>query len=395
MQSSQIETSTGVPGYIALFRHLVDRIRGGEWKQGRLPTVRNLAVEYGVSPYTAQKAVQLLQHEGLIVTKDRSGCFVAAVSKSKQKDAAAGPWAIVLRVSPGPGRVAAQEVTLIGFDKLATEEGVLFVPVPFEFNSADGNSDPETAVRTAVAAGAKGVIFVPSRISDVALRQDEVFLEKCRQSNLPVVLVDRNLRGEARPLTNDLVTSDQFNGGRVCTQHLIEIGRRRIACVLASPTSSHFDRLAGYLFALGTNSPSGSGALTPLIFHVPEELDQTAAYRWLADQVLASQADAVVCYQDYTAVGLILELLLRGKTVPGDVAVVGCDDLAIGNSFSLGVTTYTYPSAEIARWAVRLMINRIAHPEDPPAKLALPGRLIVRNSTVQEPQQTAKKKSRP
>jgi LacI family transcriptional regulator len=112
------------------------------------------------------------------------------------------------------------------------------------------------------------------------------------------------------------------------------------------------------------------------------EADPKDALGWLADEVIARQADGVVCYQDYTAVGLMMELLRRGANVPRDVAVVGCDDLPIGNSFPLGVTTYAYPSAAIARWAVRVLANRAAYPADPPAKVLLPGRLIVRASTV-------------
>lgn len=61
---------------------------------------------------------------------------------------------------------------------------------------------------------------------------------------------------------------------------------------------------------------------------------------------------------------------------------MGCDDLPIGQSFALGVTSYSYPPVAIARTAVRVMARRIAHPADPPAKVVLPGNLVVRDSTV-------------
>jgi LacI family transcriptional regulator len=76
-----------------------------------------------------------------------------------------------------------------------------------------------------------------------------------------------------------------------------------------------------------------------------------------------------------------LELFRRGINVPRDVAVVGCDDLPIGNSFALGVTSYSYPSEAIARAAFRVLMDRIAHPEDPPKKIVLQGKLIVRDSS--------------
>jgi hypothetical protein len=59
-------------------------------------------------------------------------------------------------------------------------------------------------------------------------------------------------------------------------------------------------------------------------------LSETQTYRGLADRVLDLGADAVICYEDYTALGLILELLARRVRVPADVAVAGFDDLPIG-----------------------------------------------------------------
>jgi LacI family transcriptional regulator len=106
-----------------------------------------------------------------------------------------------------------------------------------------------------------------------------------------------------------------------------------------------------------------------------------AAYEELAGQILLEKIDGVVCYQDYTAVGLIIELLTRRTRVPEDVAITGFDNLPIGNSFALGVTTYDYPALTIARQAIGLMESRRQDPDGPPIKLLVPGRLIVRESS--------------
>src|SRR5206468_3347940 len=102
----------------------------------------------------------------------------------------------------------------------------------------------------------------------------------------------------------------------------------------------------------------------------------------LTDRLLAAKADAVACYQDYTAVGLILELLHRGKRIPVDMAVAGIEDLPIGNTFAFGVTTVSFPGEELARRGMQLMRDRIANPNAPPVKVAVPGKLVVRESTV-------------
>jgi LacI family transcriptional regulator len=80
--------------------------------------------------------------------------------------------------------------------------------------------------------------------------------------------------------------------------------------------------------------------------------------------------------------GIIVELLTRGLRVPEDVAVVGFDDLPIGNSFTIGVTSYAYPAEGMAEQAVRLLRERRQDPTRPPIKVVVPGRLIVRASTA-------------
>jgi LacI family transcriptional regulator len=92
--------------------------------------------------------------------------------------------------------------------------------------------------------------------------------------------------------------------------------------------------------------------------------------------------DGILCYEDYTAMGLILELLTRSIRIPDDISIAGFDDLPIGSSFSLGLTTYALSLDEITRWAFELMRERIRHPDRPPVQIVIPGKLIVRESTA-------------
>ena len=360
--------------YVSLAAKLAVRLRAGEWASGKVPTVREIASEYAVSSFTASRALHLLRDQGLVVTRERSGCYVTPVDSELSTSSR---WAVVLRVSPGPWRATSESVSRVGFEELAGEGK--FIPYPIELPTTADPTAFEQAAKTISADGVEGVFFLPSRVSEQACRQDEAFLASCRREGLPVVLVDRNLRGPARPIEFDLVASDHFDGGRCCTEHLLKLSRRSVACVVASPTSTHGDRLAGYLYALQT---VGGGEMTPRVIWVPEHLDAKETYPWIANELIRVGADGVICYQDYVAVGVILELFRRGINVPRDVAVAGCDDLPIGNSFALGVTSYSYPSAAIARTALRVLVNRIAHPEDPPKKIVLKGKLVVRDSTV-------------
>lgn len=119
----------------------------------------------------------------------------------------------------------------------------------------------------------------------------------------------------------------------------------------------------------------------PCVCYQPTDLPSKEAYSFLADRLLADGVDGVVCYQDYTAIGLILELLARGVRIPRDLAIVGFDNLPIGNMFAIGVTTYALPAEAVARQALRVMQARMQSPDEPPVKVLVPGQLIVRESS--------------
>ena len=199
----------------------------------------------------------------------------------------------------------------------------------------------------------------------------------CREAGLAIVLIERNLRGIGRMLEYDLVAADDFDGGLQCTQHLLDQGRRRIAFVTGSPTSSHEGRLSGYLTSLH-HAATGWG---PFVLEQSSGLASKDSYGQLADELIAKAADGVVCYQDYTALGLILELLNRGIRVPADMAITGFDNLPIGKSYSIGVTTYAFSSEAIAHHATRLLKARLLDGAGPPVKVLIPGNLVIRESS--------------
>lgn len=362
--------SSALPKYLDIARAIEGEILGGAAK---VPSSRQVASAYGVSVVTASRAIQVLKDKGLIRTLDRSGSFLTPAMATESGER----YALLQRSTPGPGFQASVAFMRAGFAAIRRQEGIEIDVDRFQFDEAARPADLRRQARQAAEAGVSGVIFMPSRHKADAAGQDEAFLRACRESGIAVVLIERNLRGQARPLEYDLVAADDLDGGLRCTQHLLDQGRRRIAFLMGSPTSSHEARLAGYLTAL---EEAGAG-LRPLVFEQPGGVASKESYARLADHILAHAADAVVCYQDYTALGLILELLNRGVRVPADVAITGFDNLPIGKAYSIGVTTYAFSSESVARHATRLIRARRAGDTSPPVKVLIPGELIVRESS--------------
>jgi LacI family transcriptional regulator, galactose operon repressor len=374
-----------LPKYQSIALEIESRIvstRGQGWK---VPSTRDIAEEHGVSVVTASRALQVLRGKGLIETVGRSRSTLLPEAEPVPSTEAvpvraAEHYALLLRSTPGPWQAASRSVPLAGFVAAAREQSIPLEVDLFELDESTTRPELHRQARKAADLGVDGLFFMPTRHGEPFARQDESFLAACREAGIAVVLVERNLRGAARPLEYDLVATDDLDGGLVSTRHLIDQGRRRVAFVTGSPTSSHEGRVAGYLAALFEASKSGR-ARKPMVLEQPSGLTTKAAYEELVDQILAEEVDGVVCYQDYTAVGLMIELLTRRTRVPRDIAITGFDNLPIGNSFALGVTTYDYPALAIARQAVRVMRARRQDPAGPPVKVLVPGRLIIRESS--------------
>lgn len=361
--------TTSTPKYLDVAEALEAEVQTGRWDGGRMPSVRWVARNYRVSAVTASRALQVLRDKGLVRTVERSGCFrVAAASADR--------WALVLRTTHGPWQAGTRTLARAGFEALARRRPMHLEDEPFALAPGMTAAAVAPLARAAKDRGVKGVFLLPSRISAAETAADEAVLAACRAEGLAVVLLERNLRGEGRPLAADLVAVDDVDGAARATRHLLELGRTRVGVVVASPTSSHHDRVAGYLVALHAAGPN----FAPVVIRQPDGLEQDEAAARLADEVTARGLDGVVCYADYAATGLIGELAARGLAVPRDVAVVGFDDLPAGPG-AVAVTTYAYPAEAVAEQAVRLMAERLADPVRPAVKVLVPGRLVVREST--------------
>lgn len=365
--------TTSSPKYVAVAAAIESQIRQGTWDGGKMPSVRGIAKQHAVSVVTASRALQILRDKGLIQTIERSGCYRVPPPTAER-------WAVCLRLTPGPWQRATMNLLQSGFETLARREPMHLEFDAFVLRPGLTAAEAEQAAVEAQAHGVNGVALLPSRVSEEDAQPEEAFLAGARAAGLPVVLLERNLRGRS-DLLADLVTLDDLGGGTLCTRHLLELDRRRVGIVVGSPTSSHNDRLAGYLFALHA-ARTAKRTLPEIVIRQPADLSPKEAYAAVADMVERERLDGVLCYSDYTALGLVVELLHRGVKVPRDVAVCGFDNLPIGDLFAIELTTYEFPAEAVAKQAVRLMRERLAEPGRAPVRVIVPGRVIVRGSTV-------------
>jgi LacI family transcriptional regulator len=173
-----------------------------------------------------------------------------------------------------------------------------------------------------------------------------------------------------------VVGSNHFRTGQLATAHLAGLGHRRIATVTGPPRRLVVaSRLRGYRSALANGGLPADPALV-------EEADWTAAGGHAAAGRLLDRdpsITAIFAQSDLIAIGVLSALHERGLRVPGDCAVVGCDDLPPVAHTVPPLTTVHVPFYETGERAVALLVDRIAGRE-PPERVLLPVELVVRGS---------------
>lgn len=213
-----------------------------------------------------------------------------------------------------------------------------------------------------------GIIVLTGRIPDTVL--------KTCAKKVPVVVTGRVLK-TPRLLS---LAFDNVEGGRLATQHLIDLGHREIACI--SGNIKHpdaIDRLEGYRRALDSFGITCDPGLV-IQGDFSEESGLQATKRLLST---GRRFSAIFASNDQMALGAALALHQSGLRVPQDVSLVGFDDLPAAIYALPPLTTIHVSAYELGRLAASSMLELINN-RTPKTELP-PPRLVQRESCAQLP----------
>lgn len=193
------------------------------------------------------------------------------------------------------------------------------------------------------------------------------------QKKMLVILVDRDFPN----LNVDAVISDNYLGGHLATQYLVQLKHKRIACITGpSNINSSAKRVTGYQAAL---TESGIKLDQNLIvrgdFH--PESGRLAALNLLK---LPNRPTAIFACNDLMAVGVLRAAAELGLRVPEDLAVIGYDDIELASYTNPPLTTIKQPKLEIGRTVMEILVNRIKNKQSTRFFSSLPVSLVVRGS---------------
>lgn len=198
----------------------------------------------------------------------------------------------------------------------------------------------------------------------VATRSNEAgdrYLSDLVETNVPVVAIGRDLAH----INIDFVSPDNLKGGFDATQHLIDLGHKRIAFIGANlRTGSNLKRLQGYIDALKQHGipvderliTGRSEGIADEVGYSTEEIGFEGMKRLLS---LPEPPTAVFARNDFTAIGAMRAINEAGLKIPSDIAIVGFDDIPLAARMSPSLTTVRQPMRAEGQIAAAMLLERI------------------------------------
>ncbi|MBP2415031.1 LacI family transcriptional regulator [Arthrobacter stackebrandtii] len=217
--------------------------------------------------------------------------------------------------------------------------------------------------------GRKGLILVTS---EVTAKQ----LESFHRRNIPVVVID-----PLNPPNHGIVSvgSTNWAGGKAATEHLLDLGHRRIA-YLGGPAGAECSvaRQHGYLAAL-----MARGVPSRPEYMVSESFSHDFGVRGTrALLALADRPTAIFAGSDSTALGVLEEARRQGLRIPEDLSLVGFDGTNVTEQTLPRLTSVAQPLKEMGRVALRSVLRMADGEVLDSRRVELATELVIRDSTA-------------
>lgn len=364
------------PKYEIITDDILTRIRNNDFSYDTvLCTEMQLAEQYGVSRITAKRALTDLEQRGILYRKRGVGSFVARNALNN------------LNNQPQPATAAKMVSFLLPFD---ITKGGMFDAIKttntilndngylMSIYISDTSQTKEKAnIRLLLSQNISGLIYYPMRDNiNLNLINEFVF------AKIPVVIIDKYTDC---PYIHNVI-SDNTEGGRLLTEHLIRLGHKNIGFLTTAPieeTSTVRNRFGGYLQQLLSSglTPNPSNVIcTP--YDVTEE-DLASGASPFCEAVRRMYINGVTAFlteNDRVAQLAVLACRILNIRVPEDMSICGFDDQEIAAEYD--ITTVRQDFHAIGQRVGQLMLDSISGTAPEAQKITLPVELIVRGSTA-------------
>jgi LacI family transcriptional regulator len=203
--------------------------------------------------------------------------------------------------------------------------------------------------------------------------RDDVLIPNILRDRIPLVSIGRHADEQVH-----YVDGDNVGGARMATEHLIRLGHRRIATITGRlDMTAGQDRLEGYRQALQAHGIPVNGDLI-----AEGDFSERSGMVGM-QQLFPFSPDAIFIASDMMVIGALRALRQAGRRVPGDIAVVGFDDIPAASIIEPALTTVRQPIERMGSMAVDLLVSVLensSEKESHPHRIILPTELVIRDS---------------
>ena len=240
--------------------------------------------------------------------------------------------------------------------------------------SSEGNYDTEQQIVDVFKnKDVDGIVITPV----LEKNADLSYLFDLKRRNFPFVLLE-----EVKGVQASLVDIDNEEASKMAAQHFLDEGHERIVHFAGPEYSMHsMERVRGMRQAF---SESPNVFSDDLVVQAGAHLSDgyQTGKEYFGELPVEERPTGVICYNDLVAVGLMRALRELEIDVPGEVAVIGCDDIELAQYVSTSLTSIRIPKFEMGYRAVDILIDRVELDQTPaPEKIHLDAELVQREST--------------
>lgn len=364
------------PKYEIIMDDILNRIHNNDFSYDTvLCTEKQLSEQYHVSRITAKRAITDLEQMGILYRKRGVGSFVAKNTLENINH-------------PKPSAVNSKMISfLLPFD---TTKGNIINTIEVANTILSNNGyfmslyisnvstiKEKANIKLLLTQNISGLVYYPMR-DNIHLNQLNEFV----YLGIPVIIIDKSTDC---PYIHNVV-SDNFEGGRLLTEHLISLGHKNIGFFSTAPleeTSSVRNRFAGYLHQLRISG------IKPNMNHFqyfPHDITEEDAlgesdvsFQYTIRQMYNMGVTAIIAENDRVAHLIYLACRKMGINVPGDISLCGFDNTDIIQE--LGITSIKQDFRAIGEIVSQILLESISNPAAPIQKITVPVELFVRSST--------------
>jgi LacI family transcriptional regulator len=207
-------------------------------------------------------------------------------------------------------------------------------------------------------------------------------LAQIQEQKVPLILIDREFAG----FPANFVGTDDLLVGEIATEHLIAMGRRRIAHIGGQQVSTSMGRLQGYkntLAKYGITVPAGYVVQRRRGDESGDKTGQSAMEKLLQ---IKPRPDAVFCYNDPAAIGAMNAILAAGLRIPQDIAIVGSGNIRYADSLRVPLSSVDVSRHSLGELAGTLALKLAeGSRRTAPKRITVTPMLVVRHSSRLEP----------